>query len=56
LLLSGLELKGGTSVTGVGVGAGGDCFSGLGGAGLVGGAGTGNVTSFMTLTYSGEKL
>jgi len=39
-----------------GVGAGGDCFSGLGGAGLVGGAGAGNGTSFMTLTYSKEKL
>uniref|UniRef100_A0A0A8YAP7 Uncharacterized protein n=1 Tax=Arundo donax TaxID=35708 RepID=A0A0A8YAP7_ARUDO len=47
LLFSGLELKGGASVTGVGAGA---CFSGLGGAGLAGGAGAGNGTSFMTFT------
>jgi hypothetical protein len=53
-MFSGLELKGGTSVTGVA--GGGDCFSSLGGEGLVGGAGAGNGTSFMILTYNNEKL
>lgn len=61
MLLSALELKGVASATGAGAGGAGDCFSGLGGAGLAAGAGlvagigAGTGASFMTLTCSTGK-